>query len=233
MMEKKNSVLVIEDDTAIRHSLFHTLGALGFAVGAAANGEEGLTRLRMAAYDAVLLDMNMPGMGGMETCRRISEGYPSLPVIMLTVRNDEADIVAALDAGASDYVVKPFQMGELTARIRAAIRRYEASCEEEPGLCVVGELTLDPGLRRVSKRGLAIRLSPREYETMHYMMCHADHVLDHERLLKAVWGPVYGQEREYLRVVINQLRKKIEDDPAAPSYIVTVSHVGYCLRSNR
>ena len=126
-MNKTNSVLVIEDDTAIRLSLFHTLGGLGFAVGAAASGEEGLARLRMASYDVILLDINMPGIGGKETCRRISQGYPSVPIIMLTVRDDKADIVETLDAGAIDYVTKPFQIGELTSRIRAAIRRQESA----------------------------------------------------------------------------------------------------------
>jgi len=230
-MNKTNSVLVIEDDTAIRLSLFHTLGGLGFAVGAAASGEEGLARLRMASYDVILLDINMPGIGGKETCRRISQGYPSVPIIMLTVRDDKADIVETLDAGAIDYVTKPFQIGELTSRIRAAIRRQESATGTPSGIWVVGDLSLDDRLRRVEQNGREVRLTPREYETLRHMMLNANHVVEHERLLKAVWGPHYGNEREYLRVVVNQLRKKIEEDPSKPSRLVTISHVGYCLRS--
>ncbi len=128
-MEQKSKVLVVEDDAGIRQSLFETLGALGFAIGEACNGEEALLRLRMVNYDAVLLDINMPGIGGKETCRRICHGYPRLPIIMLTVRDDENDKVEVLDAGAYDYVTKPFQIHELAARLRAVIRRYNSSSQ--------------------------------------------------------------------------------------------------------
>lgn len=228
-MEQKSRVLVVEDDSGIRESLFETLGALGFAVGEACNGEEALLRLRMVNYDAVLLDINMPGIGGTETCRRICHSYPGLPVIMLTVRDEEEDKVEALDSGAYDYVTKPFQILELAARLRAVIRRYNASFRSET-VNVVGEITLDSERRRVEKRGEEIHLAPKQYETLCYLMEHAGHPVRHDRLLSSVWGPLYGNEREYLRVVINQLRKKIEDDPAHPTYILTENNIGYRFR---
>jgi two-component system, OmpR family, KDP operon response regulator KdpE len=228
-VEQKSRVLVVEDDNGIRDSLFETLGALGFAVGEAGNGEEALLRLRMVNYDAVLLDINMPGIGGTETCRRICHSYPGLPVIMLTVRDEEEDKVEALDSGAYDYVTKPFQILELAARLRAVIRRYNASFRSET-VNVIGEITLDSERRRVEKRGEEIHLAPKQYETLCYLMEHAGHPVRHDRLLSSVWGPLYGNEREYLRVVINQLRKKIEDDPAHPTYILTENNIGYRFR---
>jgi two-component system KDP operon response regulator KdpE len=223
-------VLVVEDDAGIRQSLFETLGALGFAVGEANNGEDALVQLRMVAYDAVLLDINMPGIGGKETCRRICQCFPGLPVVMLTVRDEQEDIVEMFDAGAFDYVTKPFQIRELTARLRSVIRRRHAPILEPDIVSVVGDITLDANRRRVEKRGEQIRLAPKEYETLRYLMEHAGCPVRHENLLRSVWGPLYGSEREYLRVVINQLRKKIEDDPARPVYILTESHVGYRFR---
>jgi two-component system KDP operon response regulator KdpE len=227
---QKTKVLVVEDDPGIRQSLFETLGALGFAVGEAINGEEALVRLRMVDYDAVLLDVNMPGMGGMETCRRISQNDPHLPIIMLTVRDDVKDIVEALDSGACDYVTKPFQIGELTARLRAATRRPGvASAKNEPVISI-GDVALDCERRRVHKGEEEIHLAPKEYETLRYLMENAGRPMRHETLLRSIWGPLYGNEREYLRVVVNQLRKKIEDDPAYPTYILTESHIGYRFR---
>jgi two-component system, OmpR family, KDP operon response regulator KdpE len=228
-VEQKSKVLVVEDDAGIRQSLFETLGALGFAVGEANNGEEALLRLRMANYDAVLLDINMPGMGGKKTCAKILQSYPNLPIIMLTVHDEENDIVEALDAGASDYITKPFQIRELTARLRAAIRRPRASLAGQ-SIVVIGDITLDADRRSVQKRGEEIRLAPKEYETLRYLMEHAGRPVRHENLLRAIWGPLYGGEREYLRVVVNQLRKKIEDDPGHPVYILTESHIGYRFR---
>jgi two-component system KDP operon response regulator KdpE len=228
-LDQKSKVLVVEDDAGIQESLFETLGALGFAVGEASNGEEALLRLRMVNYHAVLLDINMPGIGGRETCRRICQDYPGLPIIILTVRDSEEEKVEALDAGAYDYVTKPFQILELAARLRSAIRRYNASSRSEI-VSVVGEIALDPVRRRVEKRGEEIHLAPKQYETLCYLMEHAGHPIRHDRLLTSIWGPLYGNEREYLRVVINQLRKKIEDDPARPTYILTENHFGYRFR---
>jgi two-component system KDP operon response regulator KdpE len=229
-MEERSKLLVVEDDVGIRQSLFETLGALGFVVGEAGSGEEALVRLRMVDYDAVLLDINMTGMGGMETCRRIFQAYPHLPIIMLTVRDEESDKVEALDAGADDYVTKPFQMRELTARLRAAIRRSKTVASPSDAFLVIGDLRLSTSRRRLEKSQQEIRLTPKEFEMLRYLMEHAGRPIPHNRLLTTIWGPEYGNEREYLRVLINQLRKKIEDDPTHPSYILTESYIGYRFR---
>jgi two-component system KDP operon response regulator KdpE len=231
-VDARNKVLVVEDDLGIRQSLYETLNALGFLVGEAGSGEEALLRMRMVTYDAVLLDINMPGMGGMETCRRIFHAYPGLPIIMLTVRDDEEDKVEALDAGAHDYVTKPFQVRELTARLRAAIRGSKTNAGLFDSAIVIGDLMLNPGRYRIEKSGQEIHLTPKEFEMLHYLMQHAGRPVPHHRLLTSIWGPEYGNEREYLRVLVNQLRKKIEDDPSRPTYILTESHVGYRFRDN-
>jgi two-component system, OmpR family, KDP operon response regulator KdpE len=230
MIEQRWNVLVVEDEAALRQSLFETLSALGFVIGEAGTGEEAQMRLRMVEYDAVLLDINMPGMGGMEACRLIHRDYPHLPIIMLTIRDEQDDKVEALDAGADDYVTKPFQIRELTARLRAAIRRSKLLPATLNSLSVIGGLTLDPVRYRVEKHGHEIRLSPKEFEMLRYLMQHAGRPIPHSRLLSSIWGPEYGGEREYLRVLVSQLRKKIEDDPANPTYILTESHVGYRFR---
>jgi two-component system KDP operon response regulator KdpE len=229
-VEQRSNVLVVEDDAGIRQSLFETLSALGFVIGEAGNGEEALVRLRMIDYNAVLLDINMPGMGGIETCRRIHQTYPRLPIIMLTVRDEEDDKVEALDAGADDYVTKPFQIRELTARLRAAIRRSKTSSVEPDSLVVIGDVMLDRVRHRIEKLGQELHLTPKEFEMLRYLMEHAGRPVPHGRLLISIWGPEYGNEREYLRVLISQLRKKIEDDPARPKYILTESHIGYRFR---
>jgi two-component system KDP operon response regulator KdpE len=230
MMQQRWNVLVVEDDASIRQSLFETLSALGFVIGEAGTGEEALVRLRMVNYDAVLLDINMPGMGGMETCRKIRSEYPQLPILMLTVRDEEDDKVEALDAGADDYVTKPFQIRELTARLRSAIRRARTQPLAAGAPTVIGDLTLDPVRCRVEKQDREIHLTPKEFEMLRYLMQHAGRPVPHARLLTSIWGPEYGNEREYLRVLVSQLRKKIEDDPAHPTYILTDSYVGYRFR---
>ena len=229
-MELRSKVLIVEDDAGIRQSLFETLGALGFAIGEAGNGEEAMTRLRMVDYEAVLLDINMPGMGGIEACRKICQDYPRLPIIMLTVLDQEDDKVEALDAGADDYVTKPFQIRELMARLRAAIRRSKTALPEPNSLIIAGDLALDRGRHRIEKLGVEIHLTPKEFDLLGYLMEHAGRPISHHRLLTAIWGPEYGNEREYVRVLINQLRKKIEDDPARPTYILTESYIGYRFR---
>ena len=229
-MEQRSNVLVIEDDPGIRQSLFEILSALGFVVGDASNGEEALSRLRMIDYDAALLDINMPGIGGMEICRRICQEYPRLPVIILTVRDSEDDKVEALDAGAHDYVTKPFLIQELTARLRAAIRRSRKVAGPSDFPIKIGSVVLAPRRHHVEKAGRNIHLTPKEFKMLHYLMEHAGRPVSHARLLTSIWGSEYGNEREYLRVLVNQLRKKIEDDPANPTYILTESYIGYRFR---
>lgn len=203
---------------------------MGFDIGEASNGEDGLVRLRMVDYEAVLLDINMPGIGGIETCRRIRRAYTKLPILMLTVRDSEDDKVEALEAGADDYVTKPFQTRELIARIRAAIRRFRAP--ETPAEMPIrhGAIALDPVRRRVERSGIEVHLTPREFDALQLLMTHAGRPIMHARILAVLRGPDNGNDRAYLRVLIGQLRKKLEDDPANPSYILTDSYVGYRFR---
>lgn len=203
---------------------------MGFDVGEASNGEDGLIRLRMVDYEAVLLDINMPGIGGIETCRRIRRSYTKLPILMLTVRDSEDDKVEALEAGADDYVTKPFQTRELVARIRAAIRRFRAPETPAEMAIVIGTIMIDPVRRRVERSGTAVHLTPREFDALQFLMTHAGRPVTHARLVAALRGSGFGNERAYLRVLIGQLRKKIEDDPANPIYILTDSYIGYRFR---
>jgi len=218
------NILVVDDEPQIRRVLRSTLTTQGYVITEAKTGEEALESLRKERPDLVLLDMNMPGMGGVETCREI-RGACDAPVIMLTVRNAERDKVTALDAGADDYVVKPFGMEELLARIRSALRRY-APADSLPSF-VSKDLTIDFQARQVAVRGREVHLTPKEYEVLKHLVANRGKPLTHRRLLQAVWGPDYGEETESLRVVINQLRKKLEADPAHPKYIFTEPWVGY------
>jgi two-component system KDP operon response regulator KdpE len=228
--DSQGRLLVVEDDSALRRSLRTTLGILGFDVGEASNGEDALIRLRMVDYEAVLLDINMPGIGGIETCRRIRRIFTKMPIIMLTVRDSEDDKVEALEVGADDYITKPFQTRELTARIRAAIRRFRAPEIPEQMVIVNGVITLDPVRRRVERSGADIHLTPREFDALHFLMTHAGRPVTHARLLAALRGPGFGNDRAYLRVLIGQLRKKLEDDAANPVYLLTDSYIGYRFR---
>jgi two-component system KDP operon response regulator KdpE len=230
MSESQGKILIVEDDSALRRSLRTTLEALGFETDDAVNGEEALTLVIMNQYEAVLLDVNMPGMGGIETCLRIRRTFTRLPIVLLTVRDSEDDKVNALDAGADDYITKPFQIRELTARLRAAVRRFRAPAMPAEAPITIGEITLDPLRRRVTKAGLELHLTPREFKTMHLLMEHAGRPITHARLLSALWGPGYGDEREYLRVLMSTLRKKVERDSASPEYLLTESYVGYRFR---
>jgi two-component system KDP operon response regulator KdpE len=200
---------------------------LGFQVAEASRGEEALQTLRAAPYDVVLLDMNMPGIGGMETLRRIRAFAPRLPVLMLTVRDQEEDKVEALDRGADDYITKPFSTRELIARIRSAVRRVRAPARAEDAPIEIGEIHLDPVKRRVTKRGEAIKLTRKEFDILHCLMSRAGRVVTYSKLLTAVWGAEYREEVEYLRTFVRQLRKKMEDDPSSPVYLLTDVSVGY------
>ena len=221
------NVLLVEDDSAIRRGLKATLSALGFHIGEASSGEDALTSLRMFAYDIVLMDLNMPGMGGVEACRRVRREFPQISILVLTVRDGEEDKIEALDAGADDYITKPFQIRELTARMRAVLRRSRSVAPAREEILHVGIFELQPARRLLKKRGKEIRLTPTEFDLIHYLMSHAGHPVLHAKLLSSVWGPEYGEEREYLRTFMMQLRKKLEDEPAAPVYLKTVNYLGY------
>jgi two-component system, OmpR family, KDP operon response regulator KdpE len=223
----QGTILVVDDDTSMRRALRVTLLGMGFTVVEAARGEEGLSLVRVTWFDAVLLDMDMPGMGGVETCRSIRRAVERLPILMLSVLDGEDDKVLSFDAGADDYISKPFQLRELTARLRSAVRRRNAQDTNRDATIRHGELELDPVKYRVLKRGNSIHLTPKEFEMLHYLMMHAGEPIPHSRLLKSVWGPEYGNELEYLRTFVRQLRKKIEDDPRNPKYLLTDAYVGY------
>lgn len=224
---QQGTILVVDDDSSTRQTLRMTLTEMGFTVVEAARGEEALSLVRVTWFDAVLLDVDMPGMGGVETCRRIRNAVARLPILMLTVMDSEDDKVLALDAGADDYITKPFQLRELAARLRSAVRRRVAEDANRDEVIRQGELELDPVKYRLLKRGRSIHLTPKEFEVLHYLMMHTGEPIPHARLLKSVWGPEYGNELEYLRTFIRQLRKKIEDNPARPRYLLTDAYVGY------
>ena len=220
-------ILVVDDESAIRRALRPPLLELGFQVAEASRGEEALQALRTAPHDVVLLDINMPGIGGIETLRRIRAFAPRLPILMLTVRDQEEEKVEALDLGADDYVTKPFSTRELIARIRTAIRRVKAPLRAEDAPIAIGEIRLEPVKRSVTKRGQPVRLTRKEFDILHCLMSRAGRVVTYARLLTAVWGADCREEVEYLRTFVRQLRKKIEDDPSNPLYLLTDVYVGY------
>jgi two-component system KDP operon response regulator KdpE len=223
----QGTILLVDDDNSTRRALRVTLSGMGFTIVESARGEEALSLVRVAWFDAVLLDVEMPGMGGVETCRSIRHALSRMPILMLSVKDSEDDKVAALDAGADDYITKPFQLRELGARLRSAVRRRSVQDETRGAPLRQGELELDPVKYRVVKRGQPIHLTPKEFEMLHYLMMHAGEPIPHARLLKSVWGPEYGDQIEYLRTFVRQLRKKIEDDPGKPQYLLTDAYVGY------
>jgi two-component system, OmpR family, KDP operon response regulator KdpE len=192
----------------------------------AESGEAALERVREEPFDLILLDVNMPGISGLETCRAL-RARSDVSIIMLTVRDRAEDKIEALDAGADGYVTKPFDVNELLARIRATLRRAPASASADSRVFRLDDLEINFRDRQVKVNGRETRLTPTEVELLHYFVTHPDEVLPHDKILQAVWGPDYGDEVEYLRVFVNQLRKKIEPDPARPRYILTEPWLGY------
>lgn len=219
-------ILVVDDEPQIRRVMRTALAAQSYFVDDAPSGEIALEKLREQLYDLVLLDMNMPGMSGVATCRAIREHW-DVAIVVLTVRNAERDKVEALDAGADDYVTKPFSTPELLARIRAALRRLPQQAELSAVPLVIGDLEISAAKRRVIVRNKEVRMTPKEFDLLHYLAVHPNVPIAHGVLLQAVWGPDYGGEVEYLRVFINQIRKKIELNPAKPVFLLTEPWVGY------
>lgn len=222
-------ILVVDDEPKIRRIMRTTLTAAGYEIDDAKTGEEALEKLRDFRPDLVLLDINMPGVGGLETCRGIRSGS-EVAIIMLTVRDSEKDKVDALDAGADDFVTKPFSTPELMARIRAALRRLPATASTNEPIRV-GSLVIDFVARSVSNAGRVVHLTPKELDLLRYFTQHTGEVVTHRQLLQSVWGPDYGDQVEYLRVFIKNLRRKIETNPDEPRIISTEPWVGY--RFNR
>jgi two-component system KDP operon response regulator KdpE len=221
-------ILVVDDDPQIRRVLRTALVAQGYEAVDARNGEEAIERLGEEKPDLIILDVNMPRMNGLEACRAI-RSTSDIPIIMLTVRDAEADKIQALDAGADDYVTKPFSSPELLARIRAALRRAP-QLSDEMQVVRFDDIEINFNLRRVVVGKRETRLTPKEFELLQYMVAHPNLPIPHTKLLQSVWGADYGNEVEYLRVFVNQLRKKLEKNPSNPKYLLTEPSVGYRFR---
>lgn len=231
MEPEVSHVLIVDDERSIRSVLRTVLASFGFAIVEAAAGEEALALLNTAQVDAVLLDISMPGMNGLQVCRIMRPSWPRLPIIMLTVQEGEDAKVEALDAGADDYITKPFHVGELMARLRSTIRRSRTTYDlAGDGIITIGQLSLDPVRHMVEKGGQALYLTPKQFDLLHYLMVNAGRSIPHTELLRSVWGPEYGNELEYLRTFVRQIRMKIESDPANPEYLLTIFRIGYRFR---
>jgi two-component system KDP operon response regulator KdpE len=225
------SVLVVDDEPSLRKVIRASLAASGFAVEEAGTGKDAVAAMKQHPYDIVLLDVNMPGISGVEACRQIRALAPRAGIVMVTVRDAEEDKVRALEAGADDYVTKPFRFRELVARLGAVLRRTNSVRDTESGVLQAGDLKLELDRHLLWKGSEQIRLSPKEFDLLAYLMKNQGAPMTHIKLLRAVWGPEYGGELEYLRSYVRMLRKKIEDDPAKPEYILTEAWVGYRFRN--
>jgi two-component system KDP operon response regulator KdpE len=221
----------VDDEPQIRRIMRTALTSAGYEIDDAKTGEEALQKVRTFRPDLVLLDINMPGMGGLAACREIRSD-PAIGIIMLTVRNTEQDKVEALDAGADDFITKPFGMPELLARIRAALRRVPSSATLAQARLRSGPLVIDFAARTASNGTSTSHLTPKELDLLRYLMQRANQAVPHRELLQAVWGPDYGDQVDYLRVFIRSLRKKIEADPEHPEYIATEPWVGYRFKGS-
>jgi two-component system KDP operon response regulator KdpE len=218
-------ILIVDDEPQIRRIMRTTLIEAGYEVDDARTGEDALEKASRFHPDLVLLDINMPGMSGLDLCRELRTNV-DIAIIMLTVRNEESDKVAALDAGADDFVTKPFSTPELLARIRAVRRRVPA-LRSSPARITIGQLVIDFSARIVSNEDRTAHLTPKELDLLRYLTQHPNQIISHRELLQAVWGPDYGHEVDHLRAFIKSLRKKIERIPEQPVYITTEPWVGY------
>jgi len=218
------TILIVDDEPQIRRVLRTTLSSDGYVVIEAKNGEEAIDMVIRERPDLILLDVNMPGITGLEACRKIRFSFEG-PIIMLTVRSEQHDKIVALDSGADDYVVKPFAIEELRAHIRAALRRFRS--EQPLPKVELPELTIDVEKRLVEVRGERVHLTPKEFDVLRVLVTQQGKPITHARLNQIVWGPDHREETEHLRVVIRQLRKKMEKDPAHPQHILTEPWLGY------
>jgi two-component system KDP operon response regulator KdpE len=228
---QQSSVLVVDDEPSLRKALRASLTASGFTVEEARNGEEAVGTIQQHPFDLVLLDINMPGISGVDACRRIRGIAPHAGIVMVTVRDLEDDKVRALEAGADDYITKPIKLRELTARLRAVLRRTRFQEAAEPVVLQAGNLRIDLQQRLLWRGEGEVHLSPKEFDLLALMMKNPGAPLTHIKLLRSIWGPEYGHELEYLRSYVRMLRKKIENDPSKPEYILTEPWVGYRFRN--
>jgi two-component system KDP operon response regulator KdpE len=220
-------ILVVDDEAALRRALSANLSGHGFAVTAVASGGEALAEVGRARPDLLLLDLGLPDLSGLEIVSRLRQQGFEAPIVILSVDDQEAQKVQALDAGADDYLTKPFGMNELLARIRAALRRAGGSSRAGPAVLQHGDLRLDLERRQVTVRGEPVHLTPKEYEMLRYLMINVGKLITHRMLLRAVWGAEYEDARQYLHVFVAQLRRKLEQDPVHPRYLLTEPGVGY------
>ena len=221
-------VLVVDDEPQVLRSLSAALGAAGYEAAGAGTVAEALEAAALRPPDAVVLDLLLPDGSGVEVCRRLRE-WSQVPIVVVSAVDEETEKIAALDAGADDYVTKPYAVGELLARLRAALRRAAAPPGEEPTVAF-GDVTVDLALREVRRDDATVHLTPHEYGLLAELARHPGRVLTHRALLGAVWGPGYSDETHYLRVYMGNLRRKLEADPSRPSHLVTETGVGYRLR---
>lgn len=224
--DQTKNILVVDDEPQITRVLKTTLSAKGYGIRTASDGEQALHEMKNWAPDLIITDLRMPNMDGLALCRAVRK-ESRVPIIVLSVKGEEAVKVEALDAGADDYVTKPFNVNELLARVRAALRRSALPAEPETPLIDVGKFRIDIAARKVQVGGREVHLTPKEFDLLIYLAKHAGRVVTHRALLTAVWGPNSAQQPEYLRVFVGHLRKKLEADESTPRYILTEPWVGY------
>lgn len=225
-MSNEARILVVDDEVQIRRLLQITLEGAGYKVALASSGEEGLQQAAMAHPELIILDLGLGDADGIDVLKKIRE-WSEIPILILSVRASEQDTVAALDAGADDYLTKPFRTGELLARVRAGLRHHQST--EQGTVFQTGQVVVDLVNRVVKKHDETVKLTPTEYSLLSLFVRNAGKVLTHGYLLKEVWGPTFEDESQYTRVYVGQLRKKLEDDPANPKLFVTESGIGYRL----
>lgn len=224
--DNKRNILVVDDEPQIARVLKTTLSARGYGIRIASDGNEALQEMKGWTPDLIITDLRMPNMDGLELCRRV-RAQSRVPIIVLSVKGEEAVKVEALDAGADDYITKPFSVNELLARVRAAFRRASAGAEPELSVIELGDFRIEIPGHRVEVKKQEVRLTPKEFDVLLYLARHPERVITHRALLAAVWGPNSVEQPEYLRVCIGHLRKKLETDESAPRYILTEPWVGY------
>lgn len=223
-------ILVIEDEVPIRRFLKPAIEGAGYRLVEAGSGEAGLLHASQAPPDVIVLDLGLPDIDGLEIIKRLREWYRG-PILILSARGQEGDKVKALDAGADDYVQKPFSVGELLARVRVALRHAASTAAPAPSATVTfGEISIDLARREVHRKGELVHLTPMEYKLLAALVKHAGLVLTHRQLLREVWGPGSAEESQYLRLFMHQLRQKLESNPSQPRHLITETGVGYRLR---
>ncbi len=225
-MTRQARILLVDDEVSIQRTMTPLLRSRGYEVEVAGTGREAIAAIEAAQPDLIVLDLGLPDIDGLDVCRRVRDRW-DIPVLVLSARDSEKDKVVALDEGADDYVTKPFGPDELLARVRAALRRRLAGDQPDTGRMQRGDLVIDFDRRRVTVAETEIRLTPKEFELLALMARHAGRVMTHRVILKSIWGPHSVDQPEHLRVLMGQLRKKIEPDPARPRYLVTEPWVGY------